>query len=107
MNIREDFIEEFSVVLWIVGIIAAFIIMWNITAYRDIDELKEKAPAFIETKGFIDVKFNSYWGGFTHGGNVGYFARDTNNYLYDVSVKEWRGELQISSISCLNAVTNQ
>jgi hypothetical protein len=92
---------------WILGIVAFIvitIIIWNKTAYRDINELKINAPAFIEERGFKITSYDGYCGGWIHGGTVGYHARDKEGYLYYMDIKEWRGEYHLYNLMCLNAL---
>lgn len=95
------------VTLWIVGIITGIVILWNLTAYRDIDELKETAPAFIESKGFYDLEYVGYNGCPFIGGSLYYIASSKeDDYLYTMKVYNWRGEQMIGYLECMNAVSN-
>jgi hypothetical protein len=103
LETMRDFLIGTAVVLVIT---ATILITWNATAYRDVDYLKEVAPEYIEKAGFAITMYEGYQGGYIHGGSVWYQARDTSGYLYTMEVKEWRGELHLYNITCLNAVTN-
>ena len=103
LKTMRDFLIGTAVVLVIT---ATIIISWNLTAYRDIDKLKVAAPEYLEKMGYEIVGYEGYQGGYVSGGGVWYQARDKNGYLYTMEVKEWRGELHLYNITCLNAVTN-
>lgn len=90
-----------------IGTIIGAIILYNTTAYRDIAELKEKAPSFIEERGFEVTSYDGYEGSIYHGGFTWYQVRDTSGYLYNLCVGDWRGELMIYNQECLNAVSNE
>ena len=91
-----------SVVTFVIGVI----VLWFSTAYRDVDELKIKAPKFISQRGYNITSYDGYSGEPFHGGLVWYQARDNNGYLYQMAVGEWGGELMIYNLKCLNAVEN-
>ena len=103
LRTMRDFLISTAVVLVIT---ATILITWNATAYRDVDYLQKAAPEYVEKAGFTITMYEGYQGGYVHGGGVWYQARDTSGYLYTFAVKEWRGELHLYSITCLNAVTN-
>ena len=81
-------------------------ITWNVGAYRDIEYTKGLAPKFIEDRGYTITSYDGYQGGLIGGGLVWYQARDSNGLLYEMAVTEWRGELHLYNVSCLNAITN-
>lgn len=99
---RETIIWISVLILFITGIIVS----WNLTAYRDVDLLRKKAPTFVSHLGFKDVSYHGYEGGYFMGGYMWFQARDNDGYLYEMAVAEWRGELHIYNLKCLNAVTN-
>jgi hypothetical protein len=80
--------------------------IWNRTAYRDVNLLKIKAPIFIQERGFRITSYDGFEGSICHGGYVWYQVRDSSNYLYNLAVGDWKGELMIYNTKCLNAVTN-
>ena len=82
------------------------IILWNKTAYRDVELLKIKSPKFIQERGFKVTSYDGYEGSMIHGGYTWYQVRDSSNYLYNMAIGEWRGELMIYNQTCLNAVQN-
>ena len=79
----------------VVGILL-FILLWNTTAYRDVDKLKEQAPTHLEELGFDVIGYNGYTGDFTYGGSTYYLVKreEQPTILYEVAVAEWRGEIQ-------------
>ena len=99
----KDFLIGIVIVLLIT---ATVLITWNLTAYRDIEMLKDEAPEFVTERGYKITSYDGYEGNYIMGGNVWYQARDTSGYLYEMSIVEWRGELQLYNLKCLNAVTN-
>lgn len=88
-------------------ITVAILLTWNLTAYRDVDYLKEAAPEYVEKCGFTITAYEGYLGDPFSGGGVWYQAKDTRGYLYQFEIIEWRGELHLYSLECLNAVTNK
>lgn len=104
LKTMRDFLIGTAVVLVLT---ATIMITWNAIAYRDIDYLQEAAPEYVKECGFTITATEGFTGGYAHGGGVWYQARDTSGYLYEFNVKEWRGELHMYNIKCLNAVTNQ
>lgn len=90
----------------IVIIVFSNIVLWNKTAYRDVELLKIKSPKFIQERGFKITSYDGYEGSMFHGGYVYYQVRDSSNYLYSMAIGEWRGELMIYNHKCLNAVKN-
>ena len=83
------------------------IIGWNVTAYRDVDYLKEKSPSFLKERGFNVTSYDGYEGNIFLGGLTWYQVRDDENYLYVLATSEWRGEIMIYNQECLNAVSNK
>ena len=100
---KRDFLIITAVML---AITTAILITWNAIAYRDVSYLQKAAPEYVEKAGFKITMYEGYQGDYIHGGSVWYQARDTNGYLYTFAIKEWRGELHLYSITCLNAVTS-
>lgn len=90
----------------VVSIVFGCIFTWNKTAYRDVKLLKTEAPKFIQDRGFKITSYDGFEGSMVHGGFVWYQVRDTSNYLYNMAIGEWRGELMLYSQTCLNAVQN-
>ena len=87
-------------------IIAIILITWNLTAYRDVEILKEEAPEFVSERGYKITSYDGYEGSVVIGGFVWYQARDTSGHLYKMAIVEWRGELQLYNLKCLNAITS-
>ncbi len=87
-------------------VILLSVIVHNQLAYRDIDMLKIQAPLIIAKRGFTITSYDGYQGDIFHGGFTWYQARDSKGYLYNMMIGEWRGELMIYRLKCLNAVTN-
>lgn len=81
--------------------------LWNITAYRDIPELQKTAPAYVESLGYKSIEYIGFNGRPVWGGFVYYQARDTNDYLYLIAIADWRGELMLETLECLNAVSSK
>lgn len=98
--------EVLKEVLIIFVIITILGIGWNLTAYRDVELLKEKAPQFLSERGFTITSYDGYKGAIFHGGYTWYHSRDSSKYLYSLAVGEWRGELMLYNVECLNAVKN-
>ena len=82
------------------------ILLWNTTAYRDIAELEQTAPTFIEERGFTITSYDGFEGDMVHGGFVWYQARDEQGLLYSMAIGEWRGQMMLYNQTCLNAVSN-
>lgn len=99
----KDFLIIFGIV---VSLLVVGTVSWNATAYRDVDMLKKEAPKFISKRGFVITSYDGFEGSPIHGGFTWYQVRDSSNYLYNLCVGEWRGELMIYNQSCLNAVKN-
>jgi len=78
--------------------------IWNGTAYRDVHQIKKKAPKYLESFEYRIVGYEGFQGGMIHGGGVWYQVEDSDGYLYTLCVREWRGELHLYDITCLNAV---
>ncbi len=87
-----------------VGIFVFIVLPINIWGYRDIDSIKDGAPAFIENSGFENVVYADYGGDIVDGGGVEYIANrpELPNLIYCVGVQEWRGELMIYKLSVIN-----
>ena len=96
--------------LIIIGIVAAVIfgsiVSWNKTAYRNVELLKIEAPKFIQERGFKITSYDGFEGSIVHGGFTWYQVRDSSNYLYNMAIGEWRGEIMLYNQTCLNAVQN-
>lgn len=90
----------------IAAIILGLVILWNTTAYRDVDELKNNGVDFLEERGFIVTSYDGYEGSLFHGGFTWYKANDEDGYLYEMALGEWRGEIMLYNVTCLNAVKN-
>jgi len=88
-----------------VGVVGGFILLWNMTAYRDVEKLKNEAPTFIEERGFTITSYDGYQGSMIHGGSTWYQARDNEGLLYNMAIGEWRGELMLYNQTCLNVVS--
>jgi len=91
----------------IASVLLALIIGWNLTAYRDIEHLKIVAPNFIEERGYTVTSYDGHTGDCFMGGGTWYQARDKSGLLYSMKVTNWRGELQMYDVKCLNAVTTK
>lgn len=80
----------------ILSVVTFIVILWNFTAYRDIEKLKQKAPEHLKELSFEVIGYNGYNGNFTYGGSVFYLAKtkETPNIVYEIEVVEWRGEIQ-------------
>lgn len=107
----KDFFKynDFGIFLkWVFFIVAGvyvFIILpINIWAYRDIEIVKENAPALIEKSGFENITYAKYSGDIVDGGSVEYIANKVGmpNLLYCVGVCEWRGDYMIYKVQVLN-----
>lgn len=105
-----EWLEDVKGILIVIGVILSviicMIIVWNTTAYRDVKFLEVEAPGFIVERGFGIISYDGYAGSMYHGGFVWYKVRDKNDYLYEMAIGEWRGELMLYNTKCLNAVTN-
>ena len=99
----KDYLKAAGILLVITS---AIFTSWNLLAYRDIEYLQEHASAHLESGWFVVTMYEGYRGGLIHGGGVWYQARDGNGYLYRMEVREWRGELHLHNIGCVNAVKN-
>ena len=93
-------------IIIIIAVLIGLTISWNLLAYRDIELLESKAPEYIGEMDMVIVNYDGYQGSITHGGFVWYKARDKNGYLYEFNIGEWRGELMLYNMTCLNAVQN-
>lgn len=94
-----------KVVFFIVAVVCVFIILpINIWAYRDIEIVKENAPALIEKSGFENITYADYDGDVVDGGGVEYICNKVGmpNLLYCVGVCEWRGEFIIYRMQVIN-----
>jgi hypothetical protein len=98
--------EIFITIMVAAILVFGFGSIWNSTAYRDVNLLKIKAPIFIQERGFRITSYDGFEGSIYHGGFVWYQVRDSSNYLYNLAVGDWKGELMIYNTECLNAVTN-
>lgn len=68
--------------------------------------MKTLKKIVVEKRGFTITSYDGYEGDVIHGGFTWYMARDSKDYLYQMAVGEWRGDLMIYSVKCLNAVSN-
>ena len=89
-----------------ISALVLIIITWNVTAYRDVDMLKSIAPKYINNMGMTIVNYDGYEGSAVHGGFVWYKATDAEGYLYEFCIGDWRGEVMVYNMTCLNAVKN-
>lgn len=94
-------------ILLILAVLASCILVYEVTAYRDVDYLKKKSSKFLNERGFTITSYDGYEGSVSHGGFVYYQIRDSENYLYSLGIGEWRGEIMIYNQKCLNAVSNK
>jgi len=95
-----------SLTLQITLIVILVLILWNSTAYRDIEYLKSESSSFLEDRGFTVVSYDGYCGEPFHGGFTYYQVRDKNDYLYSLAIGSWRGDIMIYEQECLNAVSS-
>jgi len=100
-----DYARHFLYAFLLAFFVGGVIILWNVTAYRDIEHLKNDAPSFIEKRGFTITSYDGYKGSIIHGGYTRYQARDKEGLLYNMAIGEWRGELMLYNQTCLNAVS--
>ena len=91
----------------IITLIIGYAVLWNKSAYRDVEVLKREAPKFILERGFRITSYDGFEGSVFHGGFTWYQVRDSSNYLYNMCIGEWRGELMLYNQTCLNAVSNK
>jgi len=101
----SDYARHFLYALLCAVVIGGVVLLWNTTAYRDVEQLKVEAPSFIEKRGFKITSYNGYEGSMIHGGFTWYQARDKEGLLYNMAVGEWRGEIMLYNQTCLNAVS--
>lgn len=99
--------RKLKIISIVTGIITGIVLIWNFTAYRDIDMLKQKSPKFLEERGFKIVSYDGYEGDPFMGGFTWYQVVDENGFRYILAVGEWRGDLMIYSQKCFNAVSNK
>lgn len=87
------------------AVIGGFILLWNATAYRDVEQLKVEAPAFLDERGLTITSYDGYEGSMIHGGFTWYQARDKEGFLYNMRIGEWKGEIMLYNQTCLNAIS--
>lgn len=91
----------------ILGVIIILIIGWNLTAYRDVKQLKKEAPEYLESLGYKIIAVEGYTGDPIQGGMVYYVIKDTAGYIFQAGIASWMGELMIYNLKCLNAVESK
>lgn len=77
------------------------------SCYRDVKEIKTRAPLFLQERGYTITSYDGYESNFIGGGYVAYVVRDSFNFIYSLEIEEWKGELHIYNQRCLNAVSNK
>ena len=101
----KNFKETMKVVGVIIGVILVITLLWNVTAYRDVDDLKVNAPAVVEDAGFTNITYQGFSGDVGMGGEVWYHGYGiTDGLVYEMAVANWRGEYHIYNLKCINAV---
>jgi len=91
----------------VIGSILALILIWNLTAYRDIDHLREVEVAYLSNMQLEIINYDGYQGSVVHGGYTWYTTKDTSGYIYKLALGEWDGITMLYSMKCLNAVSNK
>ena len=77
------------------------------SCYRDVEEIKSKAPRFLQERGYAIISYDGYCAAPIAGGFVAYVVKDSAGFVYSLMLQEWRGELHIYDQECLNAVSNK
>jgi len=79
------------------------------SCYRDVEKIKKVAPSYLKERGYKIVSYDGYECDFLaiQGGFVWYQVKDSDGYLYNLAISEWRGEYHIYNQKCLNAVSNK
>ena len=90
-----------------IGGIYGLIALRNITAYRDVDNLRSVEVEYISNMGMSIVNYDGFEGDVIHGGFTWYKAKDKEGFLYELSLGEWDDQTMLYSMRCLNAVSNQ
>jgi len=85
-----------AIIISTLAVIILVVVSWNITAYRDVEYIKENAPNYLESLGYTVLGSDGFTGGYLYGGSVFFQTKriDTPNLIYSIQVVEWRGELQ-------------
>ena len=84
--------------------VIGFIIIWNLFAYRDVDEVNEKSDAFIKSIGMEKIAYHGYQGSLSGGGTCWYHAKDAKGIVYQFGLSEWRGDIHLYSLEALNQI---
>lgn len=90
-------------------ILLAIIALSFSSCYRDVEEIKKVAPSFLKERGYTIVSYDGYQCDIfaIQGGYVWYQVKDSDGYLYNLAISEWKGEYHIYNQECLNAVSNK
>jgi hypothetical protein len=80
--------------------------MFFTSCYRDVENTKLKAPAFLKERGYTITSYDGYESDIIGGGLVAYVVKDSAGFVYSLEIQEWKGELHIYNQKCLNAVSN-
>jgi len=89
-----------SILTFFVAFILCMVI-WNLAAYRDIEDLKENGSKYLSDTCMDDFprpEFIGYKGSLVYGGVAVYQTNDWEQNKYIVEIVEWRGSYQYLSI---------